>query len=47
MDTDYEEVYVEETLNRHRKILETFCKESRLNVVEVLEEVVSGEALVL
>ena len=45
MDTDYEEVSVEETLNRHRKILDNFCKEKRLNVVEVLEEVVSGESL--
>lgn len=45
MDTDFEEVSVEETLNRHRKILESFCKERRLNVVETLEEVVSGESL--
>lgn len=45
MDTDYEEVSVEETLNRHRKILDNFCKEKHLNVVEVLEEVVSGESL--
>lgn len=45
MDTDFEEVSVEETLNRHRRILESFCKERRLNVVEVLEEVVSGESL--
>lgn len=45
MDTDFEEVSVRETLNRHRRILESFCKERRLNVVEVLEEVVSGEAL--
>lgn len=45
MDTDFDEVSVEETLNRHRKILESFCKERRLNVVETLEEVVSGESL--
>ena len=45
MDTDFDEVSVEETLNRHRRILESFCKERRLNVVEVLEEVVSGESL--
>lgn len=45
MDTDFEEVSVEETLNRHRKILNSFCKERRLNVVETLEEVVSGESL--
>ena len=45
MDTDFDEVTVEETLNRHRHILEAFCKERRLNVVETLEEVVSGESL--
>lgn len=45
MDTDYEEVSVEETLNRHRKILDDFCKSKKINVVEVLEEVVSGESL--
>lgn len=45
MDTDYEEVSVEETLSRHRQILDKFCKEKKLNVVEVLEEVVSGESL--
>lgn len=45
MDTDFDEVSVEETLNRHRKILNTFCQERKLNVVEVLEEVVSGESL--
>lgn len=45
MDTDYEEVSVEETLSRHRQILDKFCKDKKLNVVEVLEEVVSGESL--
>ena len=45
MDTDYEEVSVEETLSRHRTILEKFCKDKKINVVEVLEEVVSGESL--
>ncbi len=45
MDTDYEEATVEETLSRHRQILDKFCKEKKLNVVEVLEEVVSGESL--
>lgn len=45
MDTDYEETSVEETLSRHRQILEKFCKEKKLNVVEILEEVVSGESL--
>ena len=45
MDTDFDDVSVEETLKRHRRILESFCKERRLNVVETLEEVVSGESL--
>lgn len=45
MDTDYENVSVAETLSRHRTILEEFCKLKRLNVVEVLEEVVSGESM--
>lgn len=45
MDTDYEEISVEETLQRHRKILEAFCRQKHLNVVKVLEEVVSGESL--
>ena len=45
LDTDYDEVSVEETLSRHRKILEDLCRTKRLNVVEILEEVVSGESL--
>lgn len=45
LDTDYDEVSVEETLSRHRQILERYCKDKKLNVVEVLEEVVSGESL--
>ena len=45
MDTDYENVSVAETLSRHRTILENFCKTKKLHVVEVLEEVVSGESL--
>lgn len=45
MDTDFDEVSVAETLDRHRKILDSFCKERKLNVVETLEEVVSGESL--
>ena len=45
MDTDFNEISVEETLSRHRQILESFCKQRRLNVVETLEEVVSGESL--
>ncbi len=45
MDRDYEELSVEETLKRHRTILEEFTKRKKLNVTVVLEEVVSGEAL--
>ena len=45
MDTDFEEVSIAETLSRHRTTLEKFCKSKRLNVAEVLEEVVSGESL--
>ena len=45
LDTDYDEVSVEETLSRHRKILEDLCRTKRLHVVETLEEVVSGESL--
>ena len=45
MDTDYETVSVKETLSRHRTILEDFCKAKKLHVVEILEEVVSGESL--
>ena len=45
LDTDYDEVSVEETLSRHRQILERYCKDKRINVVEILEEVVSGESL--
>ena len=45
MDTDYDEVSVEETLSRHRKILEDLCRTKRLNVVEILEEVVYCESL--
>lgn len=45
MDTDYENVSVTETLSRHRTILDAFCKAKKLHVVEVLEEVVSGESL--
>ena len=45
MDTDYENISVKETLSRHRTILENFCKAKKLHVVEILEEVVSGESL--
>ena len=43
MDTDYDEVSIEETLSL--QILDRFCRDKKLNVVEVLEEVVSGESL--
>ena len=45
MDRDFENLSVEETLNRHRTILADFTKQNKLNVEVVLEEVVSGEAL--
>ena len=45
LDRDYEELSVEETLNRHRAILGDFVRRERLNVTVVLEEVVSGESL--
>ena len=45
MDTDYETVSVKETLSRHRTILEDFCNAKKLHIVEILEEVVSGESL--
>lgn len=45
MDRDYEELSVEETLKRHKKILDEFTKLKRLNVEVILEEVVTGESL--
>lgn len=45
MDRDYESLSVEETLQRHKAILDEFTKSKKLNVTVVLEEVVSGEAL--
>ena len=45
MDRDFENVSVEETLRRHRRTLEEFCIQRKINVVKVLEEVVSGESL--
>jgi DNA invertase Pin-like site-specific DNA recombinase len=45
MDRDYEDVSVEETLKRHRAILDEFTKRNKLNVTVILEEVVSGESL--
>lgn len=45
MDRDFENLSVEETLKRHRTILDEFTKQNKLNVTVILEEVVSGEAL--
>ena len=45
MDRDFENLSVEETLKRHRVILDEFTKSKKLNVTVVLEEVVSGESL--
>lgn len=45
MDRDYEDLSVEETLKRHKKILEEFTTRKRLNVTVILEEVVTGESL--
>ena len=45
MDRDYEELSVEETLKRHKKILLDFTTRKRINVTVVLEEVVTGESL--
>ena len=45
MDRDYEDLSVEETLSRHRAILNDFARSRNLNVTVVLEEVVSGESL--
>lgn len=45
MDRDFENLSVEETLKRHRTILDEFTKQKKLNVTVILEEVVSGEAL--
>ena len=45
MDTDFDEVSIEETLNRHKAVLTEFAKSKRLCVAMILEEVVSGESL--
>ena len=45
LDTDFGDASVEETLNRHRMILQEFARDRKLFVEEVLEEVVSGESL--
>ena len=46
LDRDFEDLTVEETLARHRVILNDFVHSHKLNVTVVLEEVVSGESLV-
>lgn len=45
MDRDFEELSVEETLKRHRKKLEEFTCNHKINVTVILEEVVTGESL--
>lgn len=45
MDRDFEDTSVEETLKRHRKILDEFARQRKLNVTVILEEVVSAESL--
>lgn len=45
MDRDFDELSVEETLARHRKKLDEFTQQRKLNVTMILEEVVSGESL--
>ena len=45
MDRDFDDISVEETLKRHRKILDEFTRREKLNVTIILEEVVSGESL--
>ena len=45
LDRDFEDLTVEETLKRHKRTLEEFCKRKKIHVVKVYEEVVSGESL--
>ena len=45
MDRDFDDLSVEETLKRHRKTLDEFARQNKLNVTVILEEVVSGESL--
>ena len=45
MDRDFEELSVEETLKRHRKKLDEFTRQNKINVEVILEEVVTGESL--
>lgn len=44
-DRDYAELTVEETLKRHRAILESFASSQGITIDETFEEVVSGESL--
>ncbi len=44
-DPDYESASVEDTIQRHRTILETYAKNNGLNVVEVYREVASAESI--
>lgn len=45
MDRDFENLSIEETLKRHRRILTDFAESRNLYVAVILEEVVSGESL--
>lgn len=44
-DRDFQDLSIEETLNRHRKQLAEFCERNKIHVDVILEEVVSGESL--
>lgn len=44
-DRDYAELSVEETLKRHRALLETYAKSQDIKIDAFFEEVVSGESL--
>ncbi len=45
MDRDFEDLSIEETLKRHKKILTEFAESRNLYVEVILDEVVSGESL--
>lgn len=45
MDRDFDNVSVEDTLQRHKTVLTEFAEKMRYNVTDILEEVVSGESL--
>lgn len=44
-DRDYAELSIEETLKRHRALLESFAKSQGITIDATFEEVVSGESL--